>query len=73
MKKTSMTFIRPKDKSYTEYVNSIKAMCMHLGVPFNMTEGKLRAGYRKFLANSRKQVVDHKSAKPTPLKRVERG
>ncbi len=72
MKKTSVTFIRPKDRSYEEYVHVIKSMCLRLGIPFNLTERKLRAGYRQYVAKSGSQDRVHAPTKTTTSKYASR-
>ncbi|MBV6449729.1 MAG: hypothetical protein MHPDNHAH_00442 [Anaerolineales bacterium] len=64
MTKPSVTFVRPKDQSYEEYVKMIQKLCDHLGVPFEATESEMRKNYREYLANSKKGGASSQTAKP---------
>ncbi|MCC6300119.1 MAG: hypothetical protein IT314_12545 [Anaerolineales bacterium] len=57
MEKTSVTFVRPKNRSYEEYVKTIERLCSHLGVPLTMTESELREKYRQYVDKARKKSV----------------
>lgn len=74
MTSSSRLYVRPKDWSYESYASSIKAMCEHLGVPFEEDE-ELRESYKRFRAkmdNKEPAETSVKQAKPKRATRLKK-